>query len=74
MTQAIEAKPYKLKFKPTPISRLLRYEAPLPMCGNPPVPKFCDWEKYSRKVYAANMAAKRAAIAARALWFWEHTS
>jgi hypothetical protein len=49
------AKQTKLKFKPTPISRLSKYKSPIKMVGDPP---WHDWASREKRVYAHMMEIK----------------
>ncbi len=68
--KAIRAKHRTLHMRPTPpttlgwynppsITRLLRYENPLPMIGDPPRARISDWEGRAKVLYKATMKTKR---------------
>lgn len=52
------AKRAKLKFRPTPISRLFKYKSPIPMVGDPPWRRG-NWSDRARVLYAEALAIKR---------------
>ena len=55
-----KAKPYKLRFKPTPISRLRHYRYPLKMVGDPQWSGFGPkaWRNREKAVYEYEMDRK----------------
>jgi len=72
---------YKLRHKPPPISRLLRWKhLPPRMVGDPDSgwrfrgANRSIWDRRCRAIYAAMMAEKRGAVALQervGLWFWD---
>ena len=54
-----KAGPYRMTYRPDPISRLAKYQhKPPPMVGNP-ADTGNNWDEYCRIVYQANIDAKR---------------
>lgn len=68
---------YKLKHRPPPVTRLLKYQRlPPPMMDDPPERKWRTWEERCVAVYHWMIAQKRGASLPvspskrRGLWFW----
>ena len=80
-TIIVKGKPYKMKFRPDPITRLCKFtdfRKPLPMVGHPDEAREArDWDEWCLAVYRANMDAKRGigAVVPRSrrqgLWLWD---
>ena len=75
---------YKMKFRPTKVSRLRKMECPLHMVGDPnyPVPyvrapgmtwQQSVWDRHCRTVYEYAMALKRGVVPneeRNGVWYW----
>jgi hypothetical protein len=65
---------YKLKFRPDPISRLLKRSiTPLHMVGDPPEARVQDWDQRMWAVYEHMIAAKNGIIPSskrKGIWFY----